>query len=81
MSRAMNRRKFLTTTGAMAGVAAGLGQFPAPALLANASPNSIVNTAVIGCTNQAKASTNEIAKSGERIVAFADVDDRQYVRS
>jgi predicted dehydrogenase len=40
-----------------------------------------VRTAVIGCTNQGKISVNEIARLGERIVAFADIDDRQYAKA
>ena len=37
--------------------------------------------AVIGCANQGSISVNEIARLGEKIVAFADVDDRQFAKA
>ncbi len=81
MTSSISRRRFLAHSTAIAGAAAGLRLFPAPAVLANAAPNSSVGVAVIGCANQGTASVNEIAKSGERFVAFADVDDRQYAKA
>ena len=80
MVKKLSRRRFLSTSAVAAG-AAGLGLFPAPAILAHAAPNSVLGVAVIGCANQGTASVNEIAKSGERFVAFADVDDRQYAKA
>jgi len=80
MVKKLSRRRFLSTSAVAAG-AAGLGLFPAPAVLAHAAPNSVLGVAVIGCANQGTASVNEIAKSGERFVAFADVDDRQYAKA
>jgi len=80
MSKRFHRRRLLQGT-AIAGAAAGLRLFGAPALLAGPSPNATVATAVIGCANQGTISVNEIARLGERIVAFADVDDRQYAKA
>ncbi len=81
MTTRFHRRKLLKNTALVAGAAAGARLFGAPAVLAQASPNSKLGTAVIGCANQGTASVNEIARLGERIVAFADVDDRQYAKA
>ena len=81
MTRRFNRRSLLKQSGALVGAAAAARVFGVPAVLADPSPNSKVATAVIGCANQATASVNEIARLGERIVAFADVDDRQYSKA
>jgi hypothetical protein len=75
MSTRFSRRRFLKTTGAVAGAAAGLRAFGAPAVLSAASPNSKLAVAVIGCMNQAFISVNDIARLEERIVALVDVDD------
>jgi hypothetical protein len=81
MTTRFDRRKLLKRTALVAGAAAGVRLFGVPAVLAQPSPNSKVATAVIGCANQGTASVNEIAKLGERIVAFADVDDGQYAKA
>jgi len=81
MTTRFDRRKLLKKTAIVAGSAAGVRLFGAPAVLAQASPNAKVAAAVIGCANQGTASVNEIARLGERIVAFADVDDRQYAKA
>ena len=52
MTQRFPRRKFLKGTAAAAGVALGSKVFGAPALLAERSPNSKLNTVVIGCANQ-----------------------------
>jgi predicted dehydrogenase len=78
MNARCNRRKLLKYSAAIAAGAAGARLFPAPALLAGPSPNSKLAVAVIGCANQGLISVNEIARLEERMVAFVDVDDRQY---
>lgn len=78
MSTRLPRRKFLKQAAGALGAAAVVERFGVPALLADTSPNSKINVAVIGCSNQGWISVNEIARLGERIVAFADVDPRQF---
>jgi predicted dehydrogenase len=73
MTTRFTRRKFITTTVAAAGVAAGAKSFAAPAVLSEKSPNSKLGTAVIGVVNQGKPAV--IAASTERLVALCDVDD------
>ena len=90
MSR-LNRREMLKKTAI--GVGAGLSSTylgcrpeeaadhgsPAklPAVVSHRSPNSQPSIAVIGCTNQAYISINDLARQGERMVAFCDVDDKK----
>ena len=81
MTTRFDRRQLLKDTALVAGAAAGTRLFAAPAVLAQPSPNSKVAAAVISCANQAKDSINEIARLGERIVAFADIDERQYAKT
>jgi predicted dehydrogenase len=78
MSKRFHRRQLLQGAATAAGAVAASRLFPAPAILAQASPNSKINVAVIGCANQGSISVNEIARLGEQIVAFADVDDKQF---
>jgi len=78
MSKRFHRRQLLQGAATAAGAVAASRLFPAPAVLAQASPNSKINVAVIGCANQGSISVNEIARLGEQIVAFADVDDKQF---
>jgi predicted dehydrogenase len=78
MSQRFTRRQLLQGTAVAAGAAAASRLFPAPAILAHASPNSKINVAVIGAANQGSISVNEIARLGEQIVAFADIDDKQF---
>jgi predicted dehydrogenase len=73
-----NRRTLLKYSGAVAAAAAGTRLFPAPALLAGPAPNSKLGVAVIGAANQGLISVNEIARLEERMVAFVDVDERQF---
>ena len=81
MTTRFHRRKFLKKSVAAAGAAAGAQLFGVPALLAGPSPNAQAGVAVIGCANQGSISVNEVARLGERFVAFADVDDRQYAKT
>jgi predicted dehydrogenase len=78
MSTRFDRRKLLKGAAAVAGAAVGTRLFGVPALLAQPAPNSQINVAVIGAANQGLISVNEIARLGERFVAFADIDDRQF---
>jgi predicted dehydrogenase len=78
MTSRITRRNWLRQAAGAAGAAAGLRAFVVPAVLAGPSPNSRLNVAVIGCANQGSISVNEIARLGERLVAFADVDTRQF---
>ena len=78
MTTRFNRRKLLKGAAAVAGAAVGAKVFGVPAVLAQPSPNSKLNVAVIGCANQGSISVNEVARLEERFVAFADTDDRQF---
>lgn len=77
MRRTVSRRKLLQGAAVAAGAAVGSRFFPAPALLAERSPNSSAGTVVIGCANQGKISLNAAAKQqyGSRLLALVDVDD------
>ena len=77
MTSRLNRRRFLKTTAAAVGAAAGTQLFHAPNILAQPAPNSKLNVAVIGPANQGWNSVNEILKLGENIVAFCDVDSKR----
>ena len=72
-SKLFNRRKLLKGAAAAAASAAVAGPFGVPAVLAERSPNSKLNTVVIGCANQGKASVS--AAATERLVALVDVDE------
>jgi predicted dehydrogenase len=80
MTTRFSRRKLLTTS-ALAAVTAATRPFGAPYVLADASPNAKVGVAVIGAANQGSISVNEVARLGERFVAFADIDERQYAKT
>ena len=73
MTQRISRRTLLRRTAAVAAATAGARVFPAPALLAQSSPNETLRTAVIGCLNQGIASVN--AAAGERLTVLVDVDD------
>ncbi len=82
MTTRFDRRKLLKRTAVAAcGAAVGTRLFGVPAVLAQASPNSKVAAVVLSCYNQATASINELARLDERILAFADTDDRQYKKA
>lgn len=81
MGPRFHRRKLLKNAVGVATAATGMNLWGAPGVLAVRSPNSVVQAAVIGCANQGSVSVNELARLGERIVAFADVDDRQYAKA
>jgi predicted dehydrogenase len=78
MTTRFNRRKLLAGAAAVAGAAVTTKLFAAPAVLADASPNSKLSVAVIGAANQGLISVNEIARLEERFVAFCDTDDNQF---
>jgi len=79
MTTRINRRTLLKRAAVTAGALAG--SFPVPALLAQRSPNSKPGIAVIGCANQGYISVNELARLGEEIVAFCDIDDKNIAAS
>jgi len=78
MSKPFSRRKLLKAAALTAVAARPVG---VPHVLANASPNAKVQVAVIGAANQGGISVNEVARLGERFVAFADVDERQFAKT
>ena len=78
MSTRFSRRRFLTGAATVAGAVAGTQLFHVPNILAQRSPNSKINVAVIGSANQGLISVNEIARLEENFVAFCDVDDKQF---
>ncbi|MCR4412378.1 MAG: Gfo/Idh/MocA family oxidoreductase [Thermoguttaceae bacterium] len=80
MTTRFSRRKLLATS-ALAAVTAATKPFKAPYVLADASPNAKAGVAVIGAANQGSISVNEVARLGERFVAFADIDERQYAKT
>ncbi|HOM18949.1 MAG TPA: Gfo/Idh/MocA family oxidoreductase, partial [Thermoguttaceae bacterium] len=80
MSERICRRRFIrTSTIAVAGAAAGLRAFPAPAFLADPAPNSKLRTAVIGCANQGMVSV--AGAVSEQLVALVDVDDNHLAQT
>ena len=68
MNTLTTRRRFLKRNAAVAGVAAGIGPFNAPAILASRSPNSKLGTAIIARAARGMASLG-IAMS-EQLVAL-----------
>jgi predicted dehydrogenase len=84
VSKRFDRRNLFERTAAVAcGAALGARAFAAPAVLAQASPNSKVAAAVIAYARRcfpAMASLNELAKPGHRIVALANADEREFVK-
>ncbi len=79
MSQQVTRRKFLKSTAAVAGVAAGAKVFAAPAVLSEKSPNSKLGTVVIGVVNQGKPAV--VAACTERLIALCDVDDNHNAQA
>ena len=73
MGKRFSRRSWLKTVAATAGAAGASRLFPAPAILADPSPNSKLAVAVIGCGGRGEASL--AAASGERLVALVDIED------
>ena len=70
MNRSLSRRTFLKRAVATAGAAQLIR---VPLLLADASPNSKLATAVIGCGGRGEASL--VAAAGERVVAIVDIEE------
>ena len=81
MSTRLSRRRFLKGAAVAAGAVASSQLFHAPHILAQGSPNSKINVAVIGPANQGWISVNEILRLEENIVAFCDVDDKQFAKT
>ncbi len=73
MSHRFSRRRFLGGTAAAAGFGLASRLFSPPNLLAQRSPNSKLNVAVIGCANQGVPALN--AAATENLVALVDVDE------
>jgi predicted dehydrogenase len=73
MSRQVSRRQFLRGTAAAAGLGLASQAFSPPNILAQRSPNSKLNVAVIGCANQGVPALN--AAATENLVALVDVDE------
>ncbi len=74
MATRITRRRFLKKTITTAGAAAGMNFIPAPAFLAEASPNSKLGIAVVGCGGAGGG--NPGVAANERCVALCDVDER-----
>ena len=70
----LSRRHFLKRTAGAAGAIAGTQILGFPAILSAASPNSKLGVAVIGAGGMGGYSFDKAI--GERLVAFADVDDK-----
>ena len=73
MNPRFSRRQFLRGTAAAAGLGLASQVFAPPNILAQRSPNSKLNTVVIGCANQGLASLS--AAVTENLVAIVDVDE------
>jgi predicted dehydrogenase len=73
MTTRWTRRTLLKRTGAAVGALAATGALKGPFVLAERSPNSKLQTAVIGCGGQGGASVG--AAASEKLVAMCDVDD------
>jgi predicted dehydrogenase len=74
----INRRQFLKRTAGAAGAVAGTQILGMPALLSAASPNSKLGVAVIGAGGMGDYAFGKAL--GERLVAFADVDDNTIAK-
>ncbi len=68
-----SRRSLIKKSAAAAGAIAASRLLQGPFILAQPSPNSKLNTAVIGANGQGMASVG--ATAGENLVALVDVDD------
>ncbi len=73
MTQRFTRRTFLRGTAAAAGLGLASQVFTPPNLLGQRSPNSKLNTVVIGCANQGLASLSGAVT--ENLVALVDVDE------
>ena len=73
MNPRFSRRQFLRGTAAAAGLGLASQVFAPPHILGQRSPNSKLNTVVIGCANQGLASLS--AAVTENLVAIVDVDE------
>ena len=73
MSQRFSRRQFLRGTTVAAGLGLASRAFSPPHILAQRSPNSKLNVAVIGCANQGVPALN--AAASENLVALVDVDE------
>jgi len=73
MSSRFARREFLKKSVGAAALAAGASAVGLPAVLAERSPNSKLNTAVIGANGQGMAHVPVAAS--EHLVALVDIDD------
>ena len=73
MNPRLSRRQFLRGTAAAAGLGLASQVFAPPHILGQRSPNSKLNTVVIGCANQGLASLS--AAVTENLVAIVDVDE------
>src|SRR5262245_39585821 len=74
----ITRRHFLKRTAGVAGAVAGSQILGMPAILSAASPNSKLGVAVIGVGGMGGYSFDKAI--GERLVAFADVDDNTIAK-
>ncbi|MDR3196938.1 MAG: Gfo/Idh/MocA family oxidoreductase [Planctomycetaceae bacterium] len=73
-----SRRQFLHTASVI-----GFGSFVAPAVLADRSPNSNLNIAVIGVGGRGGANITEMIKetnNSEKLLAFCDVDSNTLAK-
>ncbi len=70
MTRRLHRRRFLQNSAALTAAAAAIGQFPAPALLAQGSPNAKLNIAGIGVGGRGGA--HVLPSLEENLVAVCD---------
>ena len=75
MSSRFGRREFLKKSAGAAALAAGAPAVGVPAILAERSPNSKLNTAVIGASGRGMAHVPVAAN--EHLVAMVDIDDRR----
>jgi len=75
MSSRFTRREFLKKSVGVAVLAAGASAMGTPAILAERSPNSKLNMAVIGANGRGMAHVPVAAS--EHLVAMTDIDDRR----
>ncbi len=74
-SKALNRRDILKASAILAGAAAGVQAFGAPAVLAERSPNAKLGMAIIGAGGRGGAHLG--AAMSENLVALVDIDDNR----
>lgn len=73
MAQRLTRRDMLKRSGALAAAAGAASLFPAPAVLADASPHTKLNMVLIGCGGRGRSHLPDMTR--HNLVALVDPDD------